>query len=252
MVYTAEEVETSYKALTQISESFNRNKNLRNRFVLTGGWAPYFITSNRFEHAGSRDVDLALSLELMKIYANIVRLMTENLGYKQTGPFEFTRTDDKITFEVHFLCEPEHIPPNIQTYRIQRGLSPFVVRGCSIVFDDNFSQKIGDTEILVSGPVASISLKAHAFDIDGNRIKDPYDIYAIMTSVDKIDPLLSSWASNNPFVEESIELLRMIFASETSPGPTGAAEYLIANPSERAEYAARVFTSVNSILSKIP
>lgn len=252
MVYTKEEVETSYKALMQISESFNRNKNLQNKFVLTGGWAPYFITIDKFEHTGSRDVDLALSLELMKIYANIVRLMTENLRYQQTGPFEFTRTDDDITFEVHFLCEPEHMPPNIQTYRIQRGLSPFVVRGCSIVFDDNFFQKMDDTNILVSGPVASISLKAHAFDIDGNRIKDPYDIYAIMISVDNIDQLLSSWVSNSPFVEESIELLRSIFASETSSGPTGAAEYLMANPSERAEFAARVFTSVDSILSKIP
>jgi len=252
MVYTAKEVETSYKALTEISESFNRNKNLRNQFILTGGWAPYFITLNAFDHTGSRDVDLALSLKLMKIYANIVRLMTENLTYTQTGPFEFTRTDDDITFEVHFLCEPEHIPPNIHTYRLQRGLSPFVVRGCSIVFDDNFSQKIGDTQILVSGPVASVSLKAHAFDIDGNRIKDPYDIYAIMTSVKKIDQLLSSWTSHNPFVEEAIELLRTMYASETSPGPTAAAEYLIANPTERGEYAARVFTSINTILKKIP
>ena len=251
MVYTKEEVDTSYQALVQLSESFDRNRNLQNRFVLTGGWAPYFISLEKFDHTGSRDVDLALSLELMKIYANVVRLMTENLEYEQTGPFEFTRTDNDITFEVHFLCEPEHMPSNIQTYRIQRGLSPFVVRGCSIVFNDNFSQKIGDTTILVSGPVASISLKAHAFDVDGNRIKDPYDIYAVMTSVDKIDQLLSSWTSKNPFVEESIELLRMTFASETSPGPTGAAEYLIANPSERAEYAARVFASVNSILSKI-
>lgn len=252
MVYTKEEVETSYKALTQISEIFNRNKNLRNRFVLTGGWAPYFITLGRFDHVGSRDVDLALSLELMEIYVNIVRLMIENLGYTQTGPFEFTRTDDKITFEVHFLCEPEHIPPNLQIYRLKPGLSPVVVKGCSIVFNDNFSQKVGNNEILVSGSVATISLKAHAFDNDGNRIKDPYDIYAIMVSDEKIDQLLSSWATKNPFVAESIELLREIFESETSSGPTSAAEYLIAEPSERAEYAARVFTSVNSILNKIP
>jgi len=252
MVYTPEEVETSYKALTEISETFSRNKNLRNKFVLTGGWAPYFISLNKFEHTGSRDIDLALSLELMKIYANIVKLMTENLRYRQTGPFEFTRTDEDITFESHFLCEPEHIPPNIHTYRIQRGLSPFIVRGCSIVFADNFAQKIDNNEILVSGPIASISLKAHAFDVDGNRIKDPYDIYAIMTSVKDIDKLLSSWASTNPFVNEAIELLKRTYESETAPGPTGAAEYLVADLSERSEYAARVYTSVNSILRKIP
>jgi len=251
MVYTPEQVEASYKALTEISERFSRNKNFHNKFVLTGGWAPYFISSGKFEHIGSRDIDLALSPEIMKIYANIVQLMTENLRYKQTGPFEFQRTDGEITFEVHYLCEPEHIPPNTQTYRIQRGLSPFIVRGCSIVFDDNFSQKIGDTKILVSGPIASISLKVHAFDIDGNRVKDPYDIYAVMISTKDIDKLLSSWASTHPYVNEAVQLLRRTFESETASGPTGAAEYMIANPSERGEYAARVFTSVNSILTKI-
>jgi hypothetical protein len=76
-------------------------------------------------------------------------------------------------------------------------------------------------------------------------------IYTVLISVDRIDQLLSKWASKNPFVAESIELLKTSFASETSAGPTAAAEYLMETPSERAEYAARVFTSVNSILRKI-
>ena len=97
-------------------------------------------------------------------------------------------------------------------------MSPFVVRGSSIAFENRFDQQIGDTKILVSGPVASISLKAHAFDNNTNRIKDPYDIFAIIYSVVNIDRLLSSWASINPFVEESLELLRRIFESGTSPG----------------------------------
>jgi len=252
MPYTKEQVETSYKALVEISEAFNRNKNLQNRFVLAGGWAPYFITLGKFDHTGSRDVDLVLSMELMRIYTNIERLMTETLRYEKTRSFEFTRTDDNITFEVHFLCEPEHVPQNMQLYRMQRGLSPFIVKGCSIAFEDSFRQKIGNTEILVCGPIASISLKIHAFDNDGNRIKDPYDIYSMLTSTDKIEQHLFTCASTNPFIAESLELLRTAFASETAPGPTGAAEYLIANPSERAEYAARVFTSVNSILNRIP
>jgi hypothetical protein len=75
MVYTKEQVETSYKALNEISETFNRNKNLREKYVLAGGWAPYFITLGKFEHTGSRDVDFVLSLELMKIYARIERIM---------------------------------------------------------------------------------------------------------------------------------------------------------------------------------
>ena len=127
----------------------------------------------RFEHTGSRDVDPVLSLELMKTYARTERLMIEKLGYVKTGPFEFSRTDDEVTSEVHFLCEPEHVPNDMSTYRIQEGLSPVVIRGCSIAFEDNFTQKLDKTEILVSEPIASIALKAHAFDNDGNRIKDP-------------------------------------------------------------------------------
>ena len=226
-------------------------RSLQGKYVLTGGWAPYFITLGKFEHTGSRDVDLVLSLELMKTYARIERLMIEKLRYTKSGPFEFSKTEEEITYEIHFLCEPEDVPEDVKTYRIQEGLSPVVIKGCSIAFEDSFTQKLDKTEILVSGPIASIALKAHAFDNDGNRIKDPYDIYSIFASVQKIDLLLSSWASRNPFVAESIELLRTSFASETSAGPTSAAEYLISAPSERGEYAALVFTSVNSILKKI-
>lgn len=126
-----------------------------------------------------------------------------------------------------------------------------MIKGCSIAFEDNFAQKLDKTEILVSGPIASIALKAHAFDNDGNRIKHPYDIYSIPVSVPKIDALLSSWASRNPFVAESIELLQTAFASEASAGPTSTAEYLIAAPSERGAYSAMVFISVKSVLEKI-
>lgn len=250
-MYTKEQVETSYRALNQISEAFNRNKSLQGKYVLTGGWAPYFITLGRFDHTGSRDVDLVLSLELMKTYARIERLMVERLGYTKTGPFEFSRTENEITYEIHFLCEPEHVPEDVPTYRLQEGLSPVVIKGCSIAFEDNFAQKLDKTEILVSGPIASVALKAHAFDNDGNRIKDPYDIYSILVSVPKIEELLSSWALENPFVAESIELLQIAFASETSAGPTSAAEYLIAAPSDRSAYGATVFTAVRSILEKV-
>ena len=252
MVYTKKQVDISLKALNEISEAFNRDKNLTERFVLTGGWAPYFISLGRFEHTGSRDIDMVLSLELMKVYPSIERLLTEKLKYKQTGSFEFERTDGEVTLEVHFLCEPEHVPNNSGTYRIQSGISPVIISGCSIVFNDNFTQKLEKTKILVSGPIASISLKAHAFDNNSNRVKDPYDIYSIMVSVDKINLQLSKWASASPFVAESIELLRKAFESETSSGPIAAAEYLIESGAERAAYAARVFTAVNSILKNIP
>ena len=79
MVYAKEQVEVSHKALNEISETFNRSKNLQKKFVLAGGWAPYFITFGKFEHTGSRDIDLVLSLQLMKTYSSIERLLTEKL-----------------------------------------------------------------------------------------------------------------------------------------------------------------------------
>lgn len=251
MVYTKQQVDISFKALNELSEAFNRDKDLQKRFVLTGGWAPYFISLGKFDHTGSRDIDLVLSLELMKVYPSIEKILTDRLRYEQSGAFEFKRTDNEVEFEVHFLCEPEHNLLSLKTYKVQIGVSPVIISGCSIAFKDNFTQKLDKTDILVSGPVASISLKAHAFDNNSNRIKDPYDIYSIMISVDDIDSRLSKWKIDDPFVEESIELLRKIFESETSDGPTAAAEYLIQLPSERAAYAARVFTALDSILRKI-
>src|SRR5208283_4648178 len=110
MVYTKQQVDISFKALNELSEAFNRDKDLQKRFVLTGGWAPYFISLGRFNHTGSRDIDMVLSLELMTVYPTIERLLTERLKYEQTGAFEFVRTDSDVTFEAHFLCEPEHVP----------------------------------------------------------------------------------------------------------------------------------------------
>ncbi len=102
-MYAKEKVQLSLKCLGELAEVFNRNRDLRNRFVLTGGWAPYFITKERFEHTGSIDIDLVLSNSVLIAYTKIADIMKNILGYEQTAPFEFTKKMDNVVMQVHFL-----------------------------------------------------------------------------------------------------------------------------------------------------
>ncbi|MDH5635996.1 MAG: hypothetical protein OEY47_04955, partial [Candidatus Bathyarchaeota archaeon] len=52
-------------------------------FVLAGGWAPYFLTKNFFDHCGSKDIDIVLKPAIMVKYESIRKTMG-NLGYRQT------------------------------------------------------------------------------------------------------------------------------------------------------------------------
>jgi hypothetical protein len=58
--------------------------------VLAGGWAPYFLAKDHFDHCGSKDVDLVLKPSIMVKYESI-RKMVERLGYQGT-PNRFVST----------------------------------------------------------------------------------------------------------------------------------------------------------------
>lgn len=60
-------------------------------FVLAGGWAPYFLTKDYFDHCGSKDIDLVPRPSVMKKYESI-REKVERLGYRETlNPFRFEK-----------------------------------------------------------------------------------------------------------------------------------------------------------------
>ena len=78
MVYTKHQVDVSFKALNELSETFNRDKDLQKRFVLTGGWAPYFISLGKFDHTGSRDIDLVLFRDIFDFAPECLRTKEGN------------------------------------------------------------------------------------------------------------------------------------------------------------------------------
>lgn len=235
MVYKKEEIEQSLKCLFDVAHVFNKHRSLMNRFVLTGGWAPYFITKGRFEHTGSRDVDLVLKPTIMIAYTKIAKLMKDALYFEQTRPFEFVKWMDDVRTEVHFLCEPESIkdlPKDMAIYKMQEGLYPTIIDGCSIVFKDCFKQQIESGRkketILMSDLVSTLSLKAHAFD-NRRSEKDAYDIYVLIThgrdSINEVVEEIKKW-KNNKFVTESIKIIKSLFNTVSSVGPIRAATYL--------------------------
>ena len=70
----------------------------RNDMVLSGGWAPYFITEKYFEHCGSIDIDLVLKTSIMPKYESIRNIVT-SLGYVEENHFRFERKYNLLSME---------------------------------------------------------------------------------------------------------------------------------------------------------
>ena len=87
-MYAREMTEASKSALLEIGLVLKR---YRTDMVLSGGWAPYFITNGYFEHCGSIDIDLVLRTKVMKKYETIKKSILR-LGYIEENPFRFSRT----------------------------------------------------------------------------------------------------------------------------------------------------------------
>ncbi len=64
-MYAKEVTEASNSALLELGIALKR---YRDDMVLTGGWAPYFITKDYFPHCGSIDIDFVLKTEIMPNY----------------------------------------------------------------------------------------------------------------------------------------------------------------------------------------
>jgi len=78
-MYPREMTETSKSALVELGIALQA---YRNDMVLSGGWAPFFITENYFEHCGSVDIDLVLKTTIIPRYESIRKIVT-GLGYTE-------------------------------------------------------------------------------------------------------------------------------------------------------------------------
>jgi hypothetical protein len=185
-MYSREITETSKSALLELGLSLQQ---YRNDMVLSGGWAPYFITENYFEHCGSVDIDLVLRTSIMPKYESIRKIVTD-LGYVEENHFRFVRKIkspvDGNYYPIHidFLCDKCELGYLV---RVQPDLEAFMFEGADIAFDFNFEKEIETTlpengvdtmVFLVLDFTGSIILKGQALQGRKN-IKDAYDIFAL-------------------------------------------------------------------------
>jgi hypothetical protein len=87
-MYDLDATETSKGALVELCRALRQ---YRNDMVLAGGWAPYFLVKDFFDHCGSVDIDFVLKPSVVERYENIKQIL-ERLGYRPTGSvFRFER-----------------------------------------------------------------------------------------------------------------------------------------------------------------
>lgn len=161
-------------------------------FVLAGGWAPYFLTKNFFDHCGSKDIDIVLKPTIMVKYESIRKTMGK-LGYRQTpNPFRFDKDvispldKKKYRIDVDFLTEPKAAKRALPLIRVQEDLTACLIEGSSIVFKFQYECQVEGmlpsggkmtTTINTADIVGSLAMKGLALPrlVD----KDSYDIYSI-------------------------------------------------------------------------
>lgn len=190
-MYAPEVTNTSKSALLQLAIHL---KPYHDQIVLTGGWAPYFITEKTpFEHCGSVDIDLVLKTDIKTgDRYETIRKIIEGLGYKPETDFRFSRyipsldgTPYKIVLDL--LCDSEGAQYITPQRKVQEDLRACVFDGLNIAFDFNFEQEIegflpenGEDKatIKVADLVSSLALKGKALGGRG-KAKDAYDIFAL-------------------------------------------------------------------------
>jgi predicted nucleotidyltransferase component of viral defense system len=259
--------ETSKSALLELGLSLRQ---YHNDIVLTGGWAPYFLTKNYFPHCGSMDIDLALKTEIMPKYDNILEII-EGLGYVATrSPFRFSRVInshvDGKDYQIYLdlLCEKEGTVYLGNLHEVQENLHAFVFDGLSLAFDFNFEQEIetvlpgngkDKTTMKVVDLAGSLALKGRAF-VDRKSEKDSYDIFALthynggpVQAADYFNQCVSgkqTSEANDDLLKKSIEYIKYGFQDENRRGP-----FFVESFSESAYKRNIVAAQVNQFLRHI-
>lgn len=190
-MYAREITEASKSALLELYLGLSR---YRDDFVLTGGWAPYFISSPYFPHCGSVDIDLALKCEVVPRDASIRDTLID-LGYIEVSPFRCMKKAhswiDGKEYEIclDLLCNKDDSTDQQNLYHhVQSDLRACTFRGVDIAFDFNFEQeiqtrlpdgKVAIANIKVADIVGSFTMKGQA--IIGRSVREPKDFYDVFS-----------------------------------------------------------------------
>jgi len=188
-MYDKNLTEASKSALAELCSTLTTYKK---DFVLAGGWAPYFLTKNYFDHCGSKDIDLVLKPTIMTRYESI-RNIIKSLGYEETHDFfRFKKNiisplDKKeYSINVDFLTEPEAVKSIIPFIKVQDDLTACLIEGSRIIFKIQYENEMeatlpNNSKISVTVNIANIvgALTMKGLALPRLNDKDSYDIYAI-------------------------------------------------------------------------
>lgn len=157
-LYPRKEVEESYKKLCDLARFIDEEK-LGDNVVLVGGWAPYFLTRDKFDHVGSKDIEIALkdgdTFQILKnVFGNRITYLFErckdedelicNKGYYLGISYTF---EDKIKVNV---CDDYNI--------FCVGISSILFLKIRYLFNEAFQSPEGNQDLVDH-------LKKQAYDI---------------------------------------------------------------------------------------
>jgi hypothetical protein len=265
-MYDRDATETSKGALVELCRALRQ---YRGDMVLAGGWAPYFLVRNYFDHCGSIDIDFVLKPRVIERYENIKQIL-ERLGYTPTrSVFRFDRT---VTYarsgraykiEVDFLTAPEGAEalPSDWLASVQADLRACIIEGCSIVFNHNYELEVrgvmpndgeASAKLNCANIVASLTMKGLA--LYRMKDKDSYDIYTLAGFYGK-GPKQASEAFMNALNGKELEKttidavaeIKDGFASPTSQGPSAVMRFIGSEESRNDAYQ-RVSTFIKRLL----
>jgi len=282
--YTPEVVEASKSTLIELMVILH---SYSDSLVLIGGWVPYFLlkkfqkSSNKFNHIGSLDIDIAVNPEKIDAdaYATIVELISDR-GYQNkkypsgaVSLYSFEKaipspiTNKEYTIAVDFLTSQ----PNILTgghhrhRKIQSDLRARMMRGCEAVFQHNMKYELSgilpkDGETIVKFKMADIvgSLSTTGIALgERYREKDAYDIYALIANY-KGGPAdvaleVKPWLAE-PLVSEGIQNIKGKFRDIKCDGPIWVANILYTHDNDeeaRKRVRADAFMFIKKFIEKL-
>ena len=229
-------------------ELFMALRDYRHEFILIGGWAPYFLTRQHFDHCGSIDIDFVLKPTIIPRYQSMKEVI-EGLGYTVTrNPFRFERDITTISknrdFTIHLdlLTEPEPALTQDFLVEVQEDLRACLIPGISIVFDHYYEIELEATlpsggeavhTIDVADIVGTLTTKGNA--LPRLKDKDSYDIYAVAGHHDgspgkaaqRFKSLVRSKGSEgDPTMLQALRNIRNGFSSPTRYGSFSVSRFI--------------------------
>lgn len=247
---------------------------------LVGGLAPRYLTvpptPGRRPHAGTRDVDLGLALAFpantRADYEKLAQCL-QRAGFGQTRDepaFTWTRAEDGDELKVDLLSETDAVAPGDSFKprantgsRLQalnaRGihLLPLDHRVVEVTAERLDGQGVSTVGVRVAGPLPFVALKVNALQLR-HLTKDAYDIVYTLDNLGPADSphpseagrlLAQSPIARDPFIVESIDLLRARFAEPHLDGPGAYAQFLGVGPSDDARLRNEAVAIVGGVLA---